>query len=95
MATPEFIKSLREKVGTDLLQVPTATVMTYDDQGRLLLVKDIASGLWGLERHRRSQRVAVRMQRYEKPGRKREYLSNSRIFWASLQECILRCVPEW
>ena len=47
MAIPEFIKSLREKVGTDLLQVPTATVMAYDDQGRLLLVKDITSGLWG------------------------------------------------
>ena len=47
MATPEFIKSLREKIGTDLLQVPTATVLAHDDQGRLLLVKDIASGLWG------------------------------------------------
>ncbi len=47
MAIPRFIKSLREKIGTDLLQVPTATVMAYDEQGRLLLVKDIASGLWG------------------------------------------------
>jgi len=47
MAIPEFIKSLRAKIGTDLLQVPTATVMAYDDRGRLLLVKDMASGLWG------------------------------------------------
>lgn len=47
MAIPEFIKSLRKKIGTDLLQVPTATAMAYDDQGRLLLVQDIASGLWG------------------------------------------------
>lgn len=48
MPIPEFIKSLRAKIGTDLLQVPTATVMAYDDRGRLLLVKDITSGLWGL-----------------------------------------------
>jgi len=47
MPTPEFIKSLRAKIGTELLQVPTATVMAYDDQGRLLLVRDLASGLWG------------------------------------------------
>ena len=47
MPTPEFIKSLRAKIGTALLQVLTAMVMAYDDQGRLLLVKDRASGLWG------------------------------------------------
>lgn len=48
MAIPEFIKSLREKIGTDLLQVPTAMAMAYDERGQLLLVKDMASGLWGL-----------------------------------------------
>ncbi len=47
MPIPEFIKSLRAKIGTDLLQVPTTMVLAYDDQGRLLLVKDRASGLWG------------------------------------------------
>ncbi len=47
MPIPEFIKSLRAKIGTDLLQVPTAMVLAYDDQGHLLLVKDMASGLWG------------------------------------------------
>jgi len=45
MPIPEFIKSLRAKIGTDLLQVPTATVMAYDDRGGVLLVKDMASGL--------------------------------------------------
>ena len=48
MPIPEFIKSLRAKIGTELLQVPTAMVMAYDDQERLLLVKDLASGLWGM-----------------------------------------------
>jgi 8-oxo-dGTP pyrophosphatase MutT (NUDIX family) len=47
MPIPEFIKSLRAKIGTDLLQIPTAMVMAYDHQGRLLLVKDMVSGLWG------------------------------------------------
>lgn len=46
MPIPEFIQSLRAKIGTDLLQVPTASVMAYDGQGRLLLVQDKTSGLW-------------------------------------------------
>lgn len=47
MATPEFIKTLRAKIGTDLLQVPTVSVLAADDQGRVLLVQDKPSGLWG------------------------------------------------
>lgn len=47
MATPEFIKTLRAKVGTALLQVPTVSVLAHDDQGRVLLVQDKGSGLWG------------------------------------------------
>lgn len=46
MPIPEFIQALRAKIGTDLLQVPTASVMAYDDRGRLLLVQDLKSGLW-------------------------------------------------
>jgi ADP-ribose pyrophosphatase YjhB (NUDIX family) len=47
MAIPEFIKTLRAKIGTALLQVPTVSVLAYDDQEPLLLVKDKPSGLWG------------------------------------------------
>ena len=47
MAIPAFIQALRAKIGTALLHVPTVAVMAYDDQGRLLLVKDKPSGLWG------------------------------------------------
>lgn len=47
MAIPDFIKSLRSKVGTDLLQIPTVAVLVYDDEGQLLLVQDKGSGLWG------------------------------------------------
>jgi 8-oxo-dGTP pyrophosphatase MutT (NUDIX family) len=48
MAIPDFFKSLRSKIGTDLLQVPTVAVFASDDKGRLLLVQDKGSGLWGL-----------------------------------------------
>lgn len=48
MPIPDFIKSLRAKIGTDLLQVPVATVMAYDQDGRRLLVQDKPSGLWGV-----------------------------------------------
>jgi 8-oxo-dGTP pyrophosphatase MutT (NUDIX family) len=47
VAIPDFIKALRSKIGTDLLQIPTVAVLVYDDQGQLLLVQDKGSGLWG------------------------------------------------
>jgi 8-oxo-dGTP pyrophosphatase MutT (NUDIX family) len=47
VAIPNFIKALRSKIGTDLLQVPTVSVLAYDDHGQLLLVQDKGSGLWG------------------------------------------------
>lgn len=47
MAIPDFIKALRSKIGTDLLQVPTVSVLSCNEQGQLLLVQDKSSGLWG------------------------------------------------
>jgi ADP-ribose pyrophosphatase YjhB (NUDIX family) len=47
MPIPDFIKTLRAKIGTAPLHVPTVAVMAYDNQGRVLLVKDKPSGLWG------------------------------------------------
>lgn len=47
MPIPDFIQSLRSKIGTELLQVPTAMVFAYDDKGSLLLVQDKSSGRWG------------------------------------------------
>lgn len=48
MPIPEFIASLRAKIGNDLLLVPTAVVMVRDEQGRLLFVQEQATGEWGL-----------------------------------------------
>jgi ADP-ribose pyrophosphatase YjhB (NUDIX family) len=47
MPTPEFIRRLRAHVGTELLLVPTVAVVARDAAGRLLLVRDRDSGLWG------------------------------------------------
>ena len=47
MPTPEFIVSLRVKVGNDLLLVPTVAVLARDADDRLLLVQDHETGLWG------------------------------------------------
>jgi len=46
MPIPDFIKSLRSKIGTELLQVPVVSVFAYDDSGRLLLIQDKDSGRW-------------------------------------------------
>src|SRR3990167_3384795 len=47
MPIPDFIKSLRSKIGTELLQLPVVSTFAYDDRDRLLLVHDISFGLWG------------------------------------------------
>jgi 8-oxo-dGTP pyrophosphatase MutT (NUDIX family) len=46
MPTPDYIARLREKVGHDLLLVPSVTVLAFDAQGRVLLVKHGDRGLW-------------------------------------------------
>ena len=47
MPIPEFIASLRAKVGNHVLLVPTVVVMARDATGRLLLVQEHETGLWG------------------------------------------------
>jgi ADP-ribose pyrophosphatase YjhB (NUDIX family) len=44
--TPSFIRDLRQKIGTTLLLLPTVAVITYDDQGRMLLVRHAANAPW-------------------------------------------------
>ena len=46
MPIPDFIETLRAKIGTELLHVPVVSVFAYDDRGRLLLIQDKDSGLW-------------------------------------------------
>jgi len=46
MPTPDYILSLREKIGHDLLLIPSVTVLTFDEQDRVLLVKHGDRDLW-------------------------------------------------
>lgn len=46
MPVPEFILTLREKIGHDLLWLTGVTAVVLDDEGRVLLVRRSDSGAW-------------------------------------------------
>ena len=46
MAISPYLAELRAVVGHRLLLVPTVAVLPRDDEGRILLVRVIDSGLW-------------------------------------------------
>lgn len=46
MPISEYMRGLREKVGTELVLVPSVTIITFDDQGRVLLAKHADAGVW-------------------------------------------------
>ena len=48
MPTPPFLAALRQKIGHDLVLVPTIVVVGRDPAGRLLLVHDRDAGQWTL-----------------------------------------------
>jgi 8-oxo-dGTP pyrophosphatase MutT (NUDIX family) len=41
-----YIRRLRERVGHDLLLLPSVAVLVWDEEGRLLLVREAQTGLW-------------------------------------------------
>lgn len=47
MAMSEYVRALREKIGTDYLLIPSAAVALRDDGGRILLVQHV-EGRWQL-----------------------------------------------
>jgi ADP-ribose pyrophosphatase YjhB (NUDIX family) len=44
----DHVRRLRELIGSDLLLLPSVSVLVKDDVGRLMLVRHADSGLWGL-----------------------------------------------
>lgn len=48
MAMSDHVRRLRELIGTELLLLPSVSVLVLDDDGRLMLVRHADSGLWGL-----------------------------------------------
>ncbi len=43
-----YVKNLRRKIGTELLQVPAVAALIRDRQNKLLCVRKSEDGLWGL-----------------------------------------------
>ncbi len=41
-----YIRRLRERVGHDLVLLPSVAVLVWDERGRLLLVREAQTGLW-------------------------------------------------
>jgi putative hydrolase of HD superfamily len=46
VAISPYIKDLRERVGHDLLLLPSVAVLVRDEEGHLLLVREAETGLW-------------------------------------------------
>jgi len=46
MPMSEYVRGLRAKIGTMVLEVPTVTVLTFDEQQRVLLVRHVEGNDW-------------------------------------------------
>ena len=46
MGISPYIRRLRERVGHDLVLLPSVAVLPWDEDGRLLLVREAQTGLW-------------------------------------------------
>src|SRR5438105_11700839 len=46
MPMSEYIRGLRQKVGTTLLEIPTVSVLTFDERQRVLLVRHVEGDDW-------------------------------------------------
>lgn len=70
MPMSPFLAKLREKVGSDLLMLPSAAAFVFDDAGRLLLASHGDVGLWaapggGIDPDERPEDAVVRELREE------------------------------
>ena len=46
MPMSEYVRNLRGKIGTTVLEVPTVSVLVFDDQDRVLLVRHVKGNDW-------------------------------------------------
>ena len=46
MPMSDHVRALRAKIGTDLIEVPTVSVVVLDDAARALLVRHVEGNLW-------------------------------------------------
>src|SRR4051812_37211449 len=72
MPMSEYIRALRMKIGNTVLEVPTAAVLVFDAEHRVLLARHAESGLWTapggmIEPHETPADAAVR-ETWEETG---------------------------
>ncbi len=70
MPISPYLRELRELVGTRMLLLPAVSVLVWDEQGRLLLVREAETGLWqtvggSIEPDESPQQAALREAREE------------------------------
>ncbi len=46
MPASDFVMGLRAKIGNDLLQVPTVSILIFDEDDRVLLVRHVEGNVW-------------------------------------------------
>jgi len=46
MPMSDYVRALRAKVGTTVLEVPTVSILTFDERKRLLLVRHVEGNEW-------------------------------------------------
>jgi 8-oxo-dGTP pyrophosphatase MutT (NUDIX family) len=46
MGMSPYVRGIRERIGADLLLLPAVSVLIWDDDGRLLLVRGADTGTW-------------------------------------------------
>ena len=72
MATPEFIVSLRQKIGHDMLWLPGVSIVVVDEAGRLLRGRRADNGRWavvsGIPEPGEQPAVAIRRECLEETG---------------------------
>ncbi len=72
MPMSDYMRRLRAKVGSELLLIPSVTILTFDEDGRVLLVKHGDVRLWttpggAVDPHERPANAAVR-EMWEETG---------------------------
>ena len=48
MAISEYLKMLRQKIGNEILQIPSVAAVIRNSDGKFLFVKNAEDGIWGL-----------------------------------------------
>lgn len=46
MPMSDYVRDLRAKIGTTVLETPTVAVLTFDESGRVLLVRHVEGNYW-------------------------------------------------